>query len=74
VKKFATQRRNLIDFLARRDFSWDGLDLVDAEVMTDLLENVMSSYGQSMHSAIGHHLALIKLAGRLKSARYAPQP
>jgi hypothetical protein len=46
------------------------LELVDADIMSELLAVVMMRYRRSMDDAVNYHLALIKIAGHLKSIRY----
>jgi len=66
--------KNLRDTLLRRNLSLDVLELVDADIVSELLAIVMMRYRRSMDDAVSYHLALIKVAGHLKSIRYAEAP
>ena len=50
------------------------LELVDADIMSELLAVVMMRYRRSMDDAVSYHLALLEIAGHLKSTRYAEAP
>ncbi len=69
LAKFRVPKHNLRSTLLRRDLSLSLLELVDADIMSELLAVVMMRYRRSMDDAVSYHLALIKIAGHLKSTR-----
>jgi hypothetical protein len=74
LAKFQVLRHNLRNTLVRRNLSLDVLEMVDADIISELLAIVMMRYRGSMDDALSYHLALLEIAGHLKSARYAEAP
>ena len=74
LAKFQVLQHNLRNTLLRRNLSLDVLELVDADIISELLAIVMMRYRRSPDDAVSYHLALIKIAGHLKSTRYAAAP
>jgi hypothetical protein len=74
LTKFRVLQHNLRNTMLRRNLSLNVLELVDADIMSELLAVVMVRYRRSMDDAVSYHLALIKIAGHLKSTRYAAAP
>jgi hypothetical protein len=72
-KKFSALRCKLMDLLAKRDLGRKTLARVDADVVRELLETVMTRYEHSMSAAVSNHLALIQLGGQLKAAQHAEE-
>ena len=68
---FEMQRETLVTTLRLCDLTLDHLAEVDAEIMAELLDVVISRYNRSQRTARAYHLALMQLAGRLGPARLA---
>lgn len=68
---FETLRETLVATLQLCDLTLDHLAEVDAEIMAELLDVVISRYNRSQRTARAYHLALMQLAGRLGPARLA---
>ena len=68
---FGEMRETLCVALERCSLTLDHLAEVDAEIMMELLDVVISRYNRSHCTARAYHLALIELAGRLCPARAA---
>jgi hypothetical protein len=68
---FEAQREALVSALRHADLTLDHLAEVDAEIMIELLEVVVSRYNRSHRTAMAYHLALMELAGRLRPAARA---
>jgi len=63
---FEALREALILALDHADLTLNHLAEVDAEIMLELLEVVVSRYNRSQRTAMAYHLALMELAGRLR--------
>jgi hypothetical protein len=74
LMKFRVLQLNLRNTLLRRNLSLNVLEMVDADIMSELLAVVMVRYRRSMGDAMSYHLALIKIAGHLKSTRSVAAP
>jgi hypothetical protein len=74
LTKFRVLQHNLRSMLLRRNLSLNVLEMVDADIMSELLAIVMMRYRRSMDDSMSYHLALIKIAGHLKSIRYGAAP
>jgi hypothetical protein len=74
LAKFRVLRHNLRSTMRRRNLSLNVVELVDADIMSELLAVVMMRYRRSTDDAVSYHLALLEIAGRLKSTRYAAAP
>ena len=74
LAKFRVLQHKLRNTLLRRNLNLDVLEMVDADIMSELLAIVMMRHRRSMDDAMSYHLALIKIAGHLKSNRYAAAP
>src|SRR5208283_5422305 len=61
---FEALREALILALDHADLTLNHLAEVDAEIMLELLEVVVSRYNRSQRTAMAYHLALMELAGR----------
>ena len=59
-------REALVSALDHVSLTLDSLAEVDAEIMVELLEVVVSRYNRSQRTAVSYHLALLELAGRLR--------
>jgi hypothetical protein len=68
---FEALRETLISALEHCSLTLNHLAEVDAEIMTELLDVVISRYNRSHRTARAYHLALMQLAGRLGPAREA---
>jgi len=68
---FEALREALISALDHASLTLNHLAEVDAEIMIELLEVVVSRYKRSHRTAMAYHLALMELAGRLRPARVA---
>jgi len=68
---FDLLRKTLVDALRHCSLTLDHLAEVDAEIMTELLDVVISRYNRSHRTARAYHLALMQLAGHLGPARVA---
>ena len=68
---FGAARERLIVALEDCDLTLDHLADVDAEIMIELLDVVISRYNRSHRTAMAYHLALLELAGRLAPGRAA---
>ena len=68
---FDALRQTLVGALQHCSLTLDHLAEVDGEIMTELLEVVLSRYNRSQRTAKAYHLALMELAGRLRPARAA---
>jgi hypothetical protein len=68
---FETLRPTLVTALGHCSLSLDHLAEVDGEIMTELLDVVITRYNRSHRTAKAYHLALMQLAGRLAPARAA---
>ena len=65
---FAALREALVSALHQASLTLDHLAEMDAEIMTELLEVVVSRYNRSHRTAMTYHLALMEIAGRLRPA------
>jgi hypothetical protein len=65
MASFDTLRETLISALEHCDLTLNHLAEVDAEIMIELLDVVISRYNRSQRTARAYHLALMQLAGRL---------
>ena len=65
MASFAALRETLVSALEYCGLTLDHLAEVDAEIMTELLDVVISRYNRSHRTAKAYHLALMELAGRL---------
>lgn len=74
LAKYRVLQHNLRGTMLRRNLSLNVLELVDADIVSELLAVVMMRYRRSTDDAVSYHLALIKIAGHLKSTRYAAAP
>ena len=74
LARFRVLQLNLRSTLLRRNLSLNVLEMVDADIMSELLAVVMLRYRRSTDDAVSYHLALIKIAGHLKSTRHAAAP
>ncbi len=68
---FGTQREMLVSALGNCSLTLNHLAEVDAEIMAELLDVVISRYHRSQRTARAYHLALMQLAGQLGPARLA---
>jgi hypothetical protein len=68
---FDILRSTLIVALEHCNLTLDHLAEVDGEIMTELLDVVITRYNRSHRTARAYHLALMQLAGRLGPARVA---
>jgi hypothetical protein len=68
---FGAARETLVVALGDCDLTLDHLADVDAQIMIELLDVVISRYNRSHRTAMAYHLALLELAGRLAPARAA---
>ena len=68
---FETLRETLVSALQHSSLTLNHLAEVDAEIMIELLDVVISRYNRSHRTARAYHLALLELAGRLTPARVA---
>jgi hypothetical protein len=66
MMRFSVSRTGLVSALDHAGLSLDHLAEVDAEIMIELLDVVVSRYNRSHRTAMAYHLALMELAGRLK--------
>ncbi len=71
MNDFGAMRETLVVALEGYSLTLDHLADVDAEIMTELLDVVISRYNRSHRTARAYHLALMQLAGRLGPARAA---
>ena len=71
MTSFAALRETLVSALEHCSLTLDHLAEVDAEIMTELLDVVISRYNRSHRTARAYHLALMELAGRLAPGRAA---
>jgi hypothetical protein len=71
MSSFATHRETLVSALERCSLTLNHLAEVDAEIMIELLDVVISRYNRSQRTAKAYHLALMQLAGRLGPSRAA---
>ena len=71
LNDFGATREALVGALDGCGLTLDHLADVDAEIMIELLEVVISRYNRSHRTARAYHLALLELAGRLAPARAA---
>jgi len=71
LARFRVLQDKLRSTLIRRNLSLNVLEMVDADIMSELLAVVMVRYRRSMDDAVSYHLALLEIAGHLKSTRYA---
>ena len=71
MPSFGTLRETLVATLKLCGLTLDHLADVDAEIMAELLDVVLSRYHRSQRTARAYHLALMQLAGRLGPARLA---
>ena len=62
---FAALRETLVSALEHCSLTLNHLAEVDAEIMAELLDVVISRYNRSHRTARAYHLALMELAGRL---------
>ncbi len=68
---FELHRATLVAALEHCRLTLNHLAEVDAEIMIELLDVVISRYNRSQRTARAYHLALMQLAGRLGPARAA---
>jgi len=68
---FGAMREALVVALEHCRLTLDHLADVDAEIMLELLDVVISRYNRSHRTARAYHLALMELAGRVAPARAA---
>ena len=68
---FEALREALVAALDHARLTLDHLADVDAEIMLELLDVVVSRYNRSHRTAMTYHLALMELAGRLGPAARA---
>jgi hypothetical protein len=68
---FEALRETLVSALDHCSLTLNQLAEVDAEIMIELLDVVISRYNRSQRTARAYHLALMQLAGRLGPARVA---
>lgn len=71
MRGFESLRESLVQTLEHCSLSLNHLAEVDAEIMVELLDVVISRYNRSQRTARAYHLALMQLAGRLAPAREA---
>jgi hypothetical protein len=71
MDEFGANREILIEALEACGLSLDHLSDVDAEIMVELLEVVISRFNRSQRTARAYHLALLELAGRISPLRAA---
>ncbi len=71
MQSFEILREALVLALDHASLTLDHLAEVDAEIMVELLEVVVSRYNRSHRTAVTYHLALMELAGRLRPSRAA---
>ncbi len=69
MQGFEALREALVLALGHVSLTLDHLAEVDAEIMMELLEVVVSRYHRSQRTAMAYHLALMELAGRLRPAQ-----
>ena len=65
MASFEALRETLVSALEHCDLTLNHLAEVDAEIMIELLDVVISRYNRSQRTARAYHLALMQLAGRL---------
>jgi len=68
---FQSRRAELIESLAPHGLELDDFAAADSEILMELLEIVVARFQRSQRTAMGYHLALIELAGRLQPMRAA---
>ncbi len=68
---FGAMREALVAALEDCSLTLDHLADVDAEIMVELLDVVITRYNRSHRAARPYHLALLELAGRIAPARAA---
>jgi hypothetical protein len=68
---FEALRETLVSALDHCSLTLNQLAEVDAEIMIELLDVVISRYNRSQRTARAYHLALMQLAGQLGPARVA---
>jgi hypothetical protein len=68
MQAFEALREALVSVLAQARLTLNHLAEVDAEIMVELLEVVVSRYNRSHRTAMAYHLALMELADRLRPA------
>jgi hypothetical protein len=68
---FEALRETLVSALEHSSLTLNHLAEVDAEIMIELLDVVISRYNRSQRTARAYHLALMQLAGRLGPTRVA---
>jgi len=68
---FGATRETLVVALEGCGLTLDHLSDVDAEIVIELLDVVISRYNRSHRTARAYHLALLELAGRLAPWRAA---
>jgi hypothetical protein len=68
---FESLRATLLSALEHCSLTLNHLAEVDAEIMMELLDVVISRYNRSQRTARAYHLALMQLAGRLAPSRAA---
>ncbi len=75
MSNFETLREAMVSALEHCSLTLNHLAEVDAEIMIELLDVVISRYNRSHRTARAYHLALMQLAGRLAPApaRAAPR-
>jgi hypothetical protein len=71
LSAFEALRETLVSALDHCSLTLNQLAEVDAEIMIELLDVVISRYNRSQRTARAYHLALMQLAGRLGPARVA---
>jgi hypothetical protein len=71
MNNFGVMRGTLVVALEGCCLTLDHLADVDAEIMVELLDVVISRYSRSHRTARAYHLALMELAGRVAPARAA---
>jgi len=71
MEGFEELRDTLVGALELCGLTLDHLAEVDGEIMTELLDVVMSRYNRSHRTARAYHLALMELAGRLPPVHLA---
>jgi hypothetical protein len=71
MSSFEALRETLVSALQHSSLTLNHLAEVDAEIMIELLDVVISRYNRSHRTARAYHLALMQLAGRLGPTRVA---
>jgi hypothetical protein len=71
MEELEDMRETLVGALHPCNLTLDHLAEVDSEIMIELLDVVMARYSRSHRAARAYHLALMELAGRLRSMRLA---